>query len=177
MTFANLPAQLIALMLGWTFTVYMQVRSNSRAEALKTREKIVDKLEALSEWVEDELKREEFLHSDFESGYAGLLSQIELKISNLNTHIGTNAVEASVLGDLREMEISELKDENKGLYLRVRHAAWNAIDSIDMTSNEKFFMKKGRLAYFKEYVHAYYGVIVAAISLLAVYYVGKIIVG
>jgi len=177
MKFDNLPGQLIALMLGWSFTVYMQVRSNSRAEALKTREKIVDKLEALSEWVEDELKREEFFYSDFESGYAGLLSQIELKIVNLNAHIGENAVDATVLRDLREMEISETKEDNDDLYLKVRHAAWNAIDSIDMTSNEKFFMKKGKLAFFKDYVHAYYGVIVGAFAILAVYYVGKTIVG
>lgn len=177
MKFESLPGQLIALMLGWSFTVYMQVRSNSRAEALKTREKVVDKLESLSDWVEDELEREEFQFSDFESGYAGLLSQIELKIVNLNTHIGLNAVDVNVLRDLREMEIFEEAVNNKDLYLRVRHAAWNAIDSIEMASNEKFFMKKGVVAYFRDYVHTYYGVIVGALSILTVYYVGRIIVG
>lgn len=177
MNFDNLPGQLVALMLGWSFTVYMQVRSNSRAEALKTRDKIVDKLEALSEWVEDEVEREDFSYSNFETGYSGLLSQIELKISNLNTHIGESTVDATVLRDLREMEISEDKLNNQDLYLRVRHAAWNAIDSIDIASNEKFFMKKSKLVFFKEYVHAYYGVIVGALSILIVYYVGRMIAG
>jgi hypothetical protein len=88
-----------------------------------------------------------------------------------------NAVDVNVLRDLREMEIFEEAVNNKDLYLRVRHAAWNAIDSIEMASNEKFFMKKGVVAYFRDYVHTYYGVIAGALSILTVYYVGRIIVG
>ena len=177
MSFANLPAQLIVLVLGWGFTVYLGIRSNSRGEALKTRDKIVDKLEALSEWVEDELKREPFDFSEFETGFSGLLSQIELKIGHLNAHVGEQIVGAEVLRDLREIEFSETVGENEGLYSKVRHASWNAIDAVEMESNEKFFMRKGMLAYFRGFVHTFYGVIVGAISILVVYCVGKLIVG
>lgn len=177
MTFANLPGQLIVLVLGWGFTVYLGLRSNSRAEALKTRDKIVDKLEALSEWVEDELKRTPFDFSELETGFSGLLSQIELKIGHFNAHVGENVVDVDVLRELRGFEFSETLEENEAFYSKIRHASWNAIDTVEMDSNEKFFMKKGMLTYFNGFVHAFYGVIVGAASLLVVYCVGKLIVG
>lgn len=57
MNFQNLPGQLIVLLIGWAFTLYLQYNANRRAEALKRKDKIIDRLDNLSSWVEDEVEK------------------------------------------------------------------------------------------------------------------------
>lgn len=87
MNFENLPGQLLALALGWSFTVFIQNRSNRRAEALKRKDKIIDKLEDLADWVESEIGKDDFSSVRTESTFAGLVTQIEVRIGHLNRHI------------------------------------------------------------------------------------------
>ncbi|MDP9524331.1 hypothetical protein [Pseudomonas putida] len=177
MSLENLPGQLIALMLGWTFTVYLQTRSNDRAEALKRKDKIIDKLEALPKWLEDEIKKDNFQHQLSEESFAGHVGQIEIKIGQLNSHVGKPVVDGSIIAELMLFEIKSAKDDNKQLPYEVRDVAWSIIEKIESGCNDVYFKKRGLLALLRGYIYEFSGLLFALMSLASLAYFSKFIVG
>lgn len=173
MILENLPGQLIALMLGWTFTVYLQTRSNDRAEALKRKDKIVDKLEALPKWLEDEIKKDNFQLQMSEESYAGHVGQIEIKIGQLNGHLGKSVVDEGAIAELMLFELRSTKEENKHLPYEVRDVAWGLIEKVENSCNDMYFKKKGVLSLLRDYLFEFSGLLVALMALVSLAYVGK----
>ncbi|MEX6663214.1 hypothetical protein [Pseudomonas sp. W2-17] len=143
MNFENFPAQVTALVIGWSFTVYLQQRSNRRAESLKRKDKIVDKLEELSGWLESEIEKEIFSAPRAESTYSGMLSQIEIKISQLNNHVGRPVFNVESLSTLREVEIFESAKENIDTPYSVRESVADIVEEIESCCDGEYFARRG----------------------------------
>ena len=137
MNFENLPGQLLALALGWSFTVFIQNRSNRRAEALKRKDKIIDKLEDLSDWVESEIGKDDFSSVRTESTFAGLITQIEVRIGHLNRHVGKEIFDAASLSRLREIEIHEGATDNLETPYLIRDASADIIEQIETCCDQE----------------------------------------
>lgn len=176
MSFANLPAQMIVLILGWTFTVYLQIQSNNRAEALKRKDKIIDKLEALSSWLESEVSKEDFSLMQSEAIYAGHVSQIEVKIGQLNKHVGKQIINMVILNELMLIALKEEAAANKGLPHEVREIAWNIIEEIERSCTDEYFARQGLLSSLKGFVCHFYGAILGGLVIILMAYVGRFLV-
>jgi methyl-accepting chemotaxis protein len=166
MNLDNLPGQLLALMLGWSFTVFIQNRSNRRAEALKRKDKIVDKLEDVSDWVDGEISKANFSFNQTETSYSGMISQIEVRINQLNNHVGRDIFDSSLIARLREIEIFESAEDNAQVPYKIREAASDIIENIEACCDAEYFGKRGFLSVVNDYYSSLKGIAMALISAL-----------
>lgn len=169
MNFENLPGQLLALALGWSFTVFIQNRSNRRAEALKRKDKIIDKLEDLADWVESEIGKDDFSSVRTESTFAGLVTQIEVRIGHLNRHIGKDIFDAALLSSLREIEIHEKAKDNIETPYLIRDAAADVTEQIEMCCDQEYFARRGVVAALNDYYHWFKGGIALAVLVALIF--------
>lgn len=179
MNFDNVPAQMIALVCGWSFTVYLQYRSNRRAESLKRKDKIIDKLEALADWVESEIEKSSFSPVNTETTYAGMISQIEVRIDQLNNHVGREVFDGTKLLALREIEIHALSCANSQTPYKIREAVADIVEGIEVCCDAEYFSRKGFLvkvvtwfSSLNKFVRSFKGGVLAlilALLVLAVY--------
>lgn len=179
MNFENAPAQLIALVFGWSFTVFLQYRSNRRAESLKRKDKIIDKLEALAGWVDSEIKKDNFSPGNTEITYSGMISQIEVRIEQLNKHVGRDIFDGTKLARLRNIEIHADFKANTDTPYVIREAAADIVESIEVCCDAEYFSRPGfwakskRLVFLlNDYVRAFRGGVLALIIVflcLAIY--------
>lgn len=157
-SFENFPAQLIGLALGWAFTLYLQSRANHRTESLKRKDKLIDKIDQIPEWVEDKLTDDDVDLLGLEDSYSGLLSRIEIKIGQLNKHIGQNLISVSDIGRLRRIDLLppiELRESDaekaKGLRTEanadVRSICADLAEHIESACDNHFFKKRNNLLF------------------------------
>ncbi|MGE8479335.1 MAG: hypothetical protein ACN6PK_13785 [Pseudomonas shirazensis] len=165
MNLENLPGQLFALALGWSFTVFIQNRSNRRAEALKRKDKIIDKLEDLADWVESEIDKDDFSSVRTESTFSGLVTQIEVRIGHLNRHIGKDIFDAALLSKLREIEIHPKPENNVETPYLIRDAAADVTEQIEMCCDQEYFAKRGVVAALNDYYQWFKGGIALVVLL------------
>ncbi|MBD8192168.1 hypothetical protein IFR35_09825 [Pseudomonas fluorescens] len=173
MSFDNLPGQMIVLMLGWTFTVYLQVRSNNRAEALKRKDNIIDKLEALPGWLEDEISKDDFSLGRSEESFAGHVSQIEVKVGQLNRHVGKPIIDRVIFNRLMLFELMPKAEDNKALPYEVRDAAWDIIEKIESSCTDEYFARQGVLSFLKGYIYDFSGVILGVATIVVIVRLGS----
>ncbi|MBI6948754.1 hypothetical protein [Pseudomonas koreensis] len=173
MNFDNVPAQMMALVFGWSFTVFLQHRSNHRAESLKRKDKIIDKLEALAGWVESEIKKDNFSSGNTETTYSGMISQIEVRIAQLNYHVGKNIFDGSRLAILRDVEIHHKAFFNADTPYKIREAVSDIVENIEVCCDAEYFSRHGAWSKFKgvvlllnDYVRAFKGGVLALIVIL-----------
>lgn len=138
MNFQNLPGQLIVLLIGWMFTIYLQYNANRRAEALKRKDKIIDRLDNLSSWVEDEVGKENFDASRTEEAYTGLMLELELRVNQFNGHVRTSIVDVAMVGALRDLDFFEVSGRD-GLSYKARALASQIVERIELGCDELYF--------------------------------------
>lgn len=134
----EVPIQFWALLLGWMFTLYLQRLSNRRAEALKRKDKLIDKIEGLVEWVEGEVSKEKFSAADAETSYTSLLTHIELRIHQFNAHVRSNVIGVELLGELRRIDFFAKSGLDRYPFV-VRDTAFELIDHIELKCNQLYF--------------------------------------
>lgn len=175
MNFDNVPAQMIALVCGWSFTVYLQYKSNRRAESLKRKDKIIDKLEALADWVESEVEKTSFSSVNTETTYSGMISQIEVRIAQLNDHVGREIYDGTKLLALREIEIHVLPCANSQTPYKIREAVADIVEGIEICCDAEYFSRKSFCAKvvagvsgLNKFAQYFKGAVLALISLLLI---------
>ncbi|MCR8976435.1 hypothetical protein [Pseudomonas sp. S11P7] len=179
MNFDNVPAQMIALVFGWSFTVFCSIAPIIGAESLKRKDKVIDKLEALAGWVESEIKKDNFSSANTEITYSGMISQIEVRIAQLNYHVGKNIFDGSKLAILRDIEIHSKASFNADTPYKIREAVSDIVENIEVCCDAEYFSRKGVRARFKrgtlllnEYVQTFKGgllVLTIILLCLAIY--------
>jgi hypothetical protein len=132
--------QLIVLLAGWGFALTQDYRSRHRNETLKKKDKIIDRIESLQKWLEEEIKNNDFSSSQAETFYSGKITQIEFKISQLNKHIRREAFSSEILVNLRNIDLEKSKNEIKH---EIQKASFETTEEIETTYNEQLFSKKG----------------------------------
>jgi|SRR5690606_3941436 len=169
----NLPGQLIALTLGWAFTLYLQNRVNRRTEAIKRKDKLVDKIEALSGWIDQEVKKEKFDPNLTESAYTARISQIEIRATQLNRHIGTQILDTSSLSKLRDVDF--FCEQTHGIPYLISEAAADIIENIEESCDEIYFKNKGFLEKLNSIIHELKGIAFALLVILMTMWLGFIL--
>lgn len=165
----DVPVQFWALLAGWSFTLYLQSRSNRRAEALKRKDKIIDKIDGLVEWVQDEVNKDSFSSEDAETCYTSLLTQIELRTHQFNAHVKLDLLSIGSLARLREIDFFEKNELNRYPFI-VRDIAFDFIDDIEIKCNELYFGGGGFVnrvkRFFNVFIAEWVGVFVGLLSLI-----------
>ncbi|EOE8063715.1 hypothetical protein ACMWRE_000906 [Pseudomonas aeruginosa] len=174
MSFQNLPVTIIGLLAGWMFTIYLQRRANHRAEALKRKDKLIDKLEDLSDWVEGEISKVDFNPSNTERSYTGLLTQVEIRIRQLNAHVRKDVIDPSALLELRDVDFFADKETLPGLPYDIRDEASDVIERIEEAC-DKFFFKSSLLCKAESVFDELKGVIAGLGVVILVLLLGKLI--
>lgn len=188
MNFNNLPTQLIALLLGWMFTLYLQSIANRRTEALKRKDKIVDQLDGLSKWVETEITKKNFSPELTEEAFTGILLQIELRINQFNNHVGKKVVSIDQIGLLRDIDFySEKKDVEQAkrtavdedrppsnLPYDVKQICSTLIEDIELTSDRLYF-PKSMVSRINSFLAEIYGLIVALVAIAMCILLGDLV--
>lgn len=164
MSFQNLPTQLAALFLGWLFTIYLQYLANRRTEALKRKDKIIDRLDDLTGWVESEVSKTPFNASYAEEAYSGLLLHLELRVNQFNAHVGRRAISTDKIGLLRSVDFFNAAGLPRVAY-DVRGISSEFIEHIELECDAIYFSKslRNRIGGF---LAELYGVIVGLVALL-----------
>jgi hypothetical protein len=164
MNFQNLPAQLIILLCGWSFTLYLDRRSKHRAEAIKRKDYIISKIEDIADWLDNEIDKDNFKPARTESSLAGMITQIELKMVQFNSHVKSELLDPSKLSTLRDVNLdpaqeSESKSDSTSLpngdatdesgaptepdlsiiYYEMRDLSSDLIEDIESSCNSYFF--------------------------------------
>lgn len=173
----DVPVQFWVLFLGWSFTLYLQHRSNRRTEALKRKDKLIDKIEDLIEWVQDETKKVKFTASDAEICYTSFLTQIELRTHQFNTHVKSNVLSVKFLSQLREIDFFASSGLDRYPFT-VRDIAFEFIDHVEMACNDLYFggapLAKRINQYFNKFVPELTGVAFALLSLILLVFLFKL---
>ncbi|PBJ18329.1 hypothetical protein BSG18_46450 [Pseudomonas ogarae] len=163
MNFQNLPAQLIILLCGWSFTLYLDRRAKHRAEAIKRKDYIVSKIEDIADWLNSEISKENFHHARTETSLAGMITQIELKMVQFNAHVRLELLDPSRLSTLRDVDLDpppktvsinlkslntlklrqKLSEDSKPdlsvIYYEMRELSSDLIEEIESNCNNYFF--------------------------------------
>ncbi|MBH3330993.1 hypothetical protein I5L56_15270 [Pseudomonas oryzihabitans] len=156
----NLPTQLFGLACGWAFTLYLQHRANHRTEALKRKDKLVEKIDALPEWLDKKISDEDFDALSVEDAFSGLLSRIEIKAGQLNNHVGEKLVCIEKIAELRQLDLSiiptssetdsfdeeMIKQAKLALNSQVRTISSDLADAIEQVCDTYFFKSRKRIA-------------------------------
>lgn len=165
MNFQNLPGQLIVLLIGWGFTLYLQYNANRRAEALKRKDKIIDRLDNLSSWVEDEVEKKNFNASRAEEAYTGLMLELELRVNQFNGHVRASIVDIERVGELRGLDFFVASDRD-GLSYKARALASQIVEEIEMGCDDLYFNRSGRLGRINKFLYELSGVAFGLLSIL-----------
>lgn len=162
MNFQNLPAQLIILLCGWSFTLYLDRRAKHRAEAIKRKDYIISKIEDIADWLDSEISKDHFQPARTESSLAGMITQIELKMVQFNSHVKCELLDPSELSTLREVNLDpdssrdigtrslgtlklnktpteKIKPELSSIYYEMRELSSDLIENIEENCNSYFF--------------------------------------
>ncbi|MCF5721043.1 hypothetical protein [Pseudomonas syringae] len=161
MNFQNLPAQLIILLCGWSFTLYLDRRAKHRAEAIKRKDYIVSKIEDIADWLDREISKPNFQPARTESSLAGMITQIELKMVQFNSHVKCELLDPSELSTLRDINLdpdsirdigakslgtlklnkspTNTKPELSAIYYEMSELSSDLIENIESNCNDYFF--------------------------------------
>ena len=164
MNFQNLPGQLIVLLIGWAFTLYLQYNANRRAEALKRKDKIIDRLDNLSSWVEDEVEKKNFDASRAEEAYTGLMLELELRVNQFNGHVRASIVDIERVGELRGLDFFVASDRD-GLSYKARALASQIVEEIELGCDDLYF-NRSVLGRINNFLYELSGVAFGLLSIL-----------
>lgn len=164
MSFQNLPGQLIVLLIGWAFTLYLQYNANRRAEALKRKDKIIDRLDNLSSWVEDEVEKKNFNASRAEEAYTGLMLELELRVNQFNDHVRASIVDIERVGKLRGLDFFVVSGRDELSY-KARALASQIVEEIEMGCDDLYF-SRSMLGRINRFSYELSGVAFGLLSLL-----------
>lgn len=173
MSFQNLPAQLTVLLLGWMFTLYLQYVANRRSEALKRKDKIIDKLDDLSDWVESEVTKDNFSASDTEEAFGSALLHIELRINQFNSHVGSKVIDAGKIAELRNLDFFDSPGLPKLPY-SVGALSSQFIEEIELACNDRYFSNSW-LRRSMHFLAELYGLVVGVVALILVVLLGYLV--
>lgn len=171
MNFNNLPAQLIAIFLGWTFTLFIQRRANFRAEAIRKKDKLIDRIDKLVDWTSSVCS--EPPEPITEEIYTAYVTQIEMRIQNLDSLLREHAVGTELIAKLRDIDVLGKSESDPAIQIRL--AAFDLIEALEIACHSRYFTEKP-VWQIACYYPFFYAVTVVSISLLSVFTLAKMII-
>lgn len=165
MNFSNLPAQLIAIFLGWVFTLFIQRRANIRSEAIRKKDKLIDRIEKLVDWVEKAYPIEDDLGAMSEEIYSAYVSQIEMRIITLDRLLKQDAVGTELVSSIRTIDILD-KCKHANPVKEARLAAFDLIEALEIACDLRYFAKKTLEQHANRFIYEFSGVAAACMALI-----------
>jgi hypothetical protein len=139
MNFQNVPGQIIILLIGWSFTLFLDHRSKHRAEAIKRKDSIITRLDNIPDWLEKKLEKDHDL-TQIETSLAGFVTRIELKIIQLNNHLKVTLIDTNLLSTIRDLDISETAEPSH-ISHKTRELSSDIAEHIEQKFDQHIFSK------------------------------------
>lgn len=166
MNFSNLPGQIIAIIIGWAFTLWLQRKANTRSEAIRKKDKIIDRTDKVVDWAEKNIPFNPENAARVEEIYAAMISQIEIRVQNLYALLGNNENPLEAIAELRAVDILGRNEHNETIK-KLRLATIDLIEDLELACDTRYFVTPPLRERMKQYIYEMYGLIVALIALIA----------
>jgi len=166
MNFSHLPSQLIAILLGWIFTLFLQYRANVRAESIRKKDKIIERIDKLVDWAEKSTAQIADNPNDVEEIYAAMVSQIEIRITNLNSLLRPHSVQSGSLVQLRSVDILDADSSGEPIK-QLRMAAVSLAEDLELACDSRYFSREPIPIKLKRHASELLGVAAAFLALLS----------
>lgn len=176
MSFSNLPSQLVAIFLGWVFTLFLQHRANVRAESIRKKDKIIERIDKLVEWAEKNTSCTIESRSDVEEIYSAMVSQVEIRIGNLDRLLKSHSVPRGSLAELRSVDVLDT-DRTGDSIKALRMAAVSLIEDLELACDARYFSRDTVLSRLNRAVHEMMGIAAGALALLFLFLLFRAIQG
>lgn len=141
MNLANLPTQLFAIFLGWLFTLWLQQRANIKSEAIRKKDKLIDRVDKLADWAEKNTPVDMEDGALAEEIYSAMVSQIEIRTQNLYILLGDRNEPLGMLAELRGVDIIDAGGHKENIKL-LRITVISLIEVLELACDSRYFSKK-----------------------------------
>ncbi|KAA0696326.1 hypothetical protein DT594_02920 [Halopseudomonas laoshanensis] len=157
----------ITLVLGWIFVISKDHIALHRSEALKQKDSIIDKLEKLNDWLEKTVATKSSNASKIETLYSAKLSDIEIRITQINYHVKSEIISSTILLPLRDLDF-DLMSKNKQDEISNRSLlnTLNVCEKIHTTFHQYYFIDKGLIKTANKVFPELYGVAAGLLAIL-----------
>lgn len=164
MSFSNLPSQLVAIFIGWVFTIFLQHKANIRAESIRKKDKIIDRIDKLVEWAEKHSISPTEGKTDLEEIFSAMVSQIEIRTINLNRLLRSHSVPMESVALIRSIDIL---DTNAETLKKLRVSAVNLAEELEVACDARYFSSRPVCARLAHYLYELNGITAGALTLIA----------
>lgn len=120
---------------SWLLAVYLSYNSFKRSETYRAKDKIIDRLDKLQEWVAKEVKSVKDKNEQIktmpviENYTASKITQIELRLSQFNSYVGKKVVDETCVVKVRCIDFYE--DDLASITKNVNSAFSDVIETIE----------------------------------------------
>lgn len=97
-------SQFFALVVGWLYLFLLNNRTLKRSEISRLKDRLVDKINTECAWCINEIQRES-PSNQIEQIFSGKLTQIELRLNQINHYVGCELLKERMLFKLRDIDL------------------------------------------------------------------------
>lgn len=124
------------IIISWILAIYLSATAFKRSEIYRAKDKIVDRLDKLQEWLVKEIKS---LDADsdnkksftvIENYSASKITQVELRLNQFNSYISKNILNPEDLAEIRDIDFFSDIDESI-LLKEINNRFSNVIEKIE----------------------------------------------
>lgn len=129
--------QVAIALAGWAFLFYLHNRTLRRSEISRLKDRLVDKVENTYEWLVKELEDESCDRLVLESNLSAKVTQVELRVRQLNHYVRCEIVTTENLAILRNIDVAQ---SNKQYLINIANEAIaDTIESIESSYDSHYF--------------------------------------
>lgn len=126
--------EIIITAFGWGFLFYLNTRTLKKSEISRMKDRVIDRIEKTQEWYSKEYLKTNSSseRTEIEDYFSGKISNIELRLTQINNYIGKDIFSPNCLVEWRSIDNTASDKNQKQTTLKEIHdASLNIIDYIE----------------------------------------------
>jgi hypothetical protein len=131
--------EFVVIVFGWAFLFYLNNRTLRRSEISRLKDRLVERVEAIRSWYVDEIRLDVDgkCRMSLEQNLAAQITQIELRMKQLNFYIGCEVVDFEDLASIREID-NDIDRSTQDIVESVHYEFSNLIENIEISYDSYF---------------------------------------
>lgn len=165
--------QIIFQFLGWGFLLFLSNRTIRRTELSRLKDQLVEQIEGLASWLEEELKNKNNSALSLERAYTGKISRIDLLLQQLNSLSRFKLLNEKVLFKFWDLDIDAIFS-SKQLH-ELKQIQQDAIETIEVSYHSTLFKQNFIKKLYLNYKPELFGTVISLAILYFFYEVASIL--
>lgn len=125
---------IIIAVIGWGFLFYLNNRTLKKSEISRMKDRVIDRIEKTQEWYIKEYwnSKSDSERTEIEDHFSGKISNIEMRLSQINNYIGRNVFSSDCLVEWRSIDNTAANNTDKKKTIKSIHdVSFQIIDYIE----------------------------------------------